>query len=181
MDKNKVQGVIFKKCKKPKKLNLRCKKNDIQYDNSISNKVEISKNIQKNRNKPKGLCFNLNEDNVVTEIVPKKENDNIAKQFSIETNFVQEDKNMLNFILDRLSTNQSQKDDSENVKLIDSFYALPENIANITSGINTNTVESNQVLTGIPEVDLGIEYKYEKIAKMQKELHNFTKNKENLP
>lgn len=39
----------------------------------------------------------------------------------------------------------------------DALYALPDNIKNITNTKKTEDMLSNQMLSGIPEIDLGIQ------------------------
>lgn len=53
----------------------------------------------------------------------------------------------------------------------DHLYELPENIR-VNSAKKTEEMLSNQMLSGIPEVDLGIEYVQNDILFYMKEMHS---------
>uniref|UniRef100_A0A8B9ULF5 Hepatocellular carcinoma-associated antigen 59 n=2 Tax=Anas zonorhyncha TaxID=75864 RepID=A0A8B9ULF5_9AVES len=93
--------------------------------------------------------------------INEEEDLNLGTSFSAETNRRDEDADMMKYIETELKKrkgiveNEEQKVKLKNAE--DSLYELPENIR-VSSAKKTEEMLSNQMLSGIPEVDLGIEY-----------------------
>ncbi|XP_051893055.1 splicing factor C9orf78 homolog [Pristis pectinata] len=91
---------------------------------------------------------------------------NLGTSFSVETNRRDEDADMMKYIETELKRrkgileNEEQKTKVKNPE--DQLYELPDNI-NISSAKRTEEMLSNQMLSGIPEVDLGIDAKIKNI------------------
>uniref|UniRef100_A0A8C9Y088 Uncharacterized protein n=1 Tax=Sander lucioperca TaxID=283035 RepID=A0A8C9Y088_SANLU len=86
---------------------------------------------------------------------------NLGTSFSAETNRRDEDADMMKYIETELKKKkglveaEEQKVKVKNAE--DHLYELPESIR-VNSAKKTEEMLSNQMLSGIPEVDLGIEY-----------------------
>ncbi|KAK2189360.1 hypothetical protein NP493_108g02002 [Ridgeia piscesae] len=92
----------------------------------------------------------------------------IGTSFAAETNQRDEDAEMVKYVEEALAKRkgiEKQASIEEKVKNPeDALYELPENIKNITSSIKrSEDMLSNQMLSGIPELDLGIEVKIRNI------------------
>ncbi|KAG5834508.1 telomere length and silencing protein 1 homolog [Anguilla anguilla] len=91
---------------------------------------------------------------------------NLGTSFSAETNRRDEDADMMKYIETELKKKkglveaEEQKVKVKNAE--DLLYELPENI-NVSSAKKTEEMLSNQMLSGIPEVDLGIDAKIKNI------------------
>ncbi|XP_055516137.1 splicing factor C9orf78 homolog [Leucoraja erinacea] len=91
---------------------------------------------------------------------------NLGTSFSVETNRRDEDADMMKYIETELRRrkgileNEEQKTKVKNPE--DMLYELPDNI-NVSSAKRTEEMLSNQMLSGIPEVDLGIDAKIKNI------------------
>uniref|UniRef100_A0A4W3JAW4 Chromosome 9 open reading frame 78 n=1 Tax=Callorhinchus milii TaxID=7868 RepID=A0A4W3JAW4_CALMI len=101
------------------------------------------------------------------ERVEEEETDlNLGTSFSVETNRRDEDADMMKYIETELKRrkgileNEEQKVKIKNPE--DMLYELPDNI-NVSSAKRTEEMLSNQMLSGIPEVDLGIDAKIKNI------------------
>uniref|UniRef100_F6PG42 Chromosome 9 open reading frame 78 n=1 Tax=Monodelphis domestica TaxID=13616 RepID=F6PG42_MONDO len=98
--------------------------------------------------------------------INEEEDLNLGTSFSAETNRRDEDADMMKYIETELKKrkgiveNEEQKVKLKNAE--DCLYELPENIR-VSSAKKTEEMLSNQMLSGIPEVDLGIEGKKKKI------------------
>ncbi|KAI4883536.1 hypothetical protein NFI96_032195 [Prochilodus magdalenae] len=99
--------------------------------------------------------------------VKKDENDlNLGTSFSAETNRRDEDADMMKYIETELKKKkglveaEEQKVKAKNAE--DLLYELPESIR-VNSAKKTEEMLSNQMLSGIPEVDLGIDAKIKNI------------------
>jgi len=96
------------------------------------------------------------------------ENDdlNLGSCFSAETNRRDEDADMMKYIETELKKKKGLvEEDEQKVKVKnpeDQLYELPENIR-VNSAKKTEEMLSNQMLSGIPEVDLGIDAKIKNI------------------
>ncbi|XP_043825538.1 telomere length and silencing protein 1 homolog [Dromiciops gliroides] len=96
----------------------------------------------------------------------KEEDLNLGTSFSAETNRRDEDADMMKYIETELKKrkgiveNEEQKVKLKNAE--DCLYELPENIR-ISSAKKTEEMLSNQMLSGIPEVDLGIDAKIKNV------------------
>lgn len=95
------------------------------------------------------------------------ENDlNLGTSFSAETNRRDEDADMMKYIETELKKKKGMVEaEVQKVKVKnpeDLLYELPENI-NVSSAKKTEEMLSNQMLSGIPEVDLGIDAKIKNI------------------
>ncbi|XP_034025841.1 telomere length and silencing protein 1 homolog isoform X2 [Thalassophryne amazonica] len=86
---------------------------------------------------------------------------NLGSSFSAETNRRDEDADMMKYIETELKKKKGLEEaEEQKVKVKnaeDHLYELPENIR-VNSAKKTEEMLSNQMLSGIPEVDLGIEY-----------------------
>lgn len=98
----------------------------------------------------------------------------IGTQFSVETNKRDEDEEMMKYIEEQLSKKKGSKrgdDSTEPVEKKTSTYCTPEEAAlqAVPSHLRESSTKrseemlSNQMLSGIPEVDLGIEAKIKNI------------------
>ncbi|XP_053552172.1 splicing factor C9orf78 homolog [Bombina bombina] len=96
----------------------------------------------------------------------EEEDLNLGTSFSAETNRRDEDADMMKYIETELKKRKGIVENEEKkVKpksAEDCLYELPDNI-NISSAKKTEEMLSNQMLSGIPEVDLGIEAKIKNI------------------
>ncbi|XP_065123253.1 splicing factor C9orf78 homolog [Paramisgurnus dabryanus] len=96
------------------------------------------------------------------------ENDlNLGTSFSAETNRRDEDADMMKYIETELKKKKGMVEAEEQSKVKvknpeDLLYELPENIR-VNSAKKTEEMLSNQMLSGIPEVDLGIDAKIKNI------------------
>uniref|UniRef100_A0AAY4AA00 TLS1 protein n=1 Tax=Denticeps clupeoides TaxID=299321 RepID=A0AAY4AA00_9TELE len=91
---------------------------------------------------------------------------NLGTSFSAETNRRDEDADMMKYIETELKKKKGQVEaEEQKVKVKnaeDLLYELPENIR-VNSAKKTEEMLSNQMLSGIPEVDLGIDAKIKNI------------------
>ncbi|NWU55447.1 TLS1 protein, partial [Dromas ardeola] len=98
--------------------------------------------------------------------INEEEDLNLGTSFSAETNRRDEDADMMKYIETELKKrkgiveNQEPKGKLKNAK--NSLYEVPENIR-VSSAKKTEEMLSNQMLSGIPEVDLGIDAKIKNI------------------
>ncbi|XP_063172155.1 splicing factor C9orf78 homolog [Candoia aspera] len=98
--------------------------------------------------------------------ISEEEDLNLGTSFSAETNRRDEDADMMKYIETELKKrkgileNEEQKVKQKNAE--DCLYELPESIR-VSSAKKTEEMLSNQMLSGIPEVDLGIEAKIKNI------------------
>ncbi|KAG8447737.1 hypothetical protein GDO86_015013 [Hymenochirus boettgeri] len=100
------------------------------------------------------------------ERLGEEEDLNLGTSFSAETNRRDEDADMMKYIETELKKRKGIVEDEEKkVKLKsaeDCLYELPDSIK-VSSAKKTEEMLSNQMLSGIPEVDLGIEAKIKNI------------------
>ncbi|CAH2315973.1 Hypothetical predicted protein [Pelobates cultripes] len=100
------------------------------------------------------------------EKIGDEEDLNLGTSFSAETNRRDEDADMMKYIETELKKrkgiveNEEKKVKAKSAE--DCLYELPESI-NVLSAKKTEEMLSNQMLSGIPEVDLGIEAKIKNI------------------
>ncbi|XP_038626096.1 telomere length and silencing protein 1 homolog [Tachyglossus aculeatus] len=97
--------------------------------------------------------------------INKEEDLNLGTSFSAETNWRDEDADMMKYIETELKKRKGIVENEQKVKLKnaeDCLYELPENIR-VSSAKKTEEMLSNQMLNGIPEVDLGIDAKIKNI------------------
>lgn len=91
---------------------------------------------------------------------------NLGTSFSAETNRRDEDADMMKYIETELKKKKGLREDEEQKVKVknaeDHLYELPENIR-VNSAKKTEEMLSNQMLSGIPEVDLGIDAKIKNI------------------
>lgn len=88
----------------------------------------------------------------------------IGTSFAAETNRREEDAEMLKYVEEEVAKRkghlqESGKDKYSSQNAEDSLYALPEHLNVTTSTKRSEDMLSNQMLSGIPEIDLGIEAK----------------------
>ncbi|KAG2470186.1 TLS1 protein, partial [Polypterus senegalus] len=107
------------------------------------------------------------DEQVTQEVRNEDETDlNLGTSFSAETNRRDEDADMMKYIETELKKKKGQVELEEQKikekKAEDLLYELPENI-NVSSAKKTEEMLSNQMLSGIPEVDLGIDAKIKNI------------------
>ncbi|XP_038627783.1 telomere length and silencing protein 1 homolog [Tachyglossus aculeatus] len=98
--------------------------------------------------------------------INKQEDLNLGTSFSAETNWRDEDADMMKYIETELKKRKGiVEKEEQKVKLKnaeDCLYEFPENIR-VSSAKKTEEMLSNQMLNGIPEVDLGIDAKIQNI------------------
>uniref|UniRef100_A0A8C0M8A7 Hepatocellular carcinoma-associated antigen 59 n=3 Tax=Canis lupus TaxID=9612 RepID=A0A8C0M8A7_CANLF len=98
--------------------------------------------------------------------ISEEEDLHLGTSFSAETNRRDEDADMMKYIETELKKrkgiveHEEQKVKPKNAE--DCLYKLPENIR-VSSAKKTEEMLSNQMLSGIPEVDLGIDAKIKNI------------------
>ncbi|KAM8865136.1 splicing factor C9orf78 homolog [Synchiropus picturatus] len=95
---------------------------------------------------------------------------NLGTSFSAETNRRDEDADMMKYIETELKRKKGLVEaEEQKVKVKDAedhLYELPENIR-VNSAKKTEEMLSNQMLSGIPEVDLGIDAKIKNIIQTE--------------
>ena len=102
-----------------------------------------------------------------------EESDDISKKlsytFAAETKQRDEDKNMLSYIESEMTKRQGNKEaDSEQdsctmyEKKLNELYSIPDNLQ-AQKKLNSEEMLSNQILSGIPEFDLGMEEKFRNV------------------
>nr|CAG4650542.1 EOG090X0F7F [Sida crystallina] len=93
----------------------------------------------------------------------------IGTQFSVETNTRDEDAEMMKYIEEQLARRKGleKEEDNKSNKYMTpeevAFMSVPEYLRNSSSSNRSEEMLSNQMLSGIPEVDLGIEAKIKNI------------------
>ncbi|KAJ8286873.1 hypothetical protein GJAV_G00044310 [Gymnothorax javanicus] len=97
----------------------------------------------------------------------EEDNDlNLGTSFSAETNRRDEDADMMKYIETELKKKKGLVETEEQKVKVknaeDLLYELPDNL-NVSSAKKTEEMLSNQMLSGIPEVDLGIDAKIKNI------------------
>ncbi|KAI4875538.1 hypothetical protein NFI96_032511 [Prochilodus magdalenae] len=132
--------------------------------------VDMKKVKDRNRDrqvKNKWIQMNLNKTAFFPYFRIEDENDlNLGTSFSAETNRRDEDADMMKYIETELKKKkglveaEEQKVKAKNAE--DLLYELPESIR-VNSAKKTEEMLSNQMLSGIPEVDLGIDAKIKNI------------------
>ncbi|KAK3087058.1 hypothetical protein FSP39_001130 [Pinctada imbricata] len=99
----------------------------------------------------------------------------IGTAFAAETNRRDEDTEMLKYVEDELAKRKGHLKDDSPDKLSqhkeDSLYVLPENLKIESKNKKTEDMLSNQMLSGIPEIDLGIEAKISNIEATENAKH----------
>uniref|UniRef100_A0A3P9II09 Chromosome 9 open reading frame 78 n=1 Tax=Oryzias latipes TaxID=8090 RepID=A0A3P9II09_ORYLA len=95
---------------------------------------------------------------------------NLGTSFSAETNRRDEDADMMKYIETELKKKKGLVEaEEQKIKVKnpeDHLYELPENIR-VNSAKKTEEMLSNQMLSGIPEVDLGIDAKIKNIIQTE--------------
>ncbi len=167
---------------------------------SVVEKLEELKEIQKFRARPKGINavglafgekvdpteaivhdpFKLKSGGLIdmnfikdrnrdrSDEATDKDMTNLGSNFSIETNRRDEDVEMLKFIEDEVSKRKGHSKDCKMAKekqlsKEDLLYQVPEHINVPSKVMKSEEMLSNQMLSGIPEVPLGIEAKIKNI------------------
>jgi len=94
----------------------------------------------------------------------------IGTAFAAETNRRDEDAEMLKYVEEELARRKGHLKEEDEVKVkdihktqADLLYELPEHLKKFSSEKRSEDMISNQMLSGIPEVDLGIEAKIKNI------------------
>ncbi|GFO16767.1 hypothetical protein PoB_004327200 [Plakobranchus ocellatus] len=114
----------------------------------------------------------------------------IGTAFAAETNRRDEDAEMLKYVEVELAKRKGHhKEEEENKsnqqKNEDSLYDLPEHLKKYSSEKRSEDMLSNQMLSGIPEIDLGIDAKIKNIEMTeeakQKLLDEKKRQRENMP
>lgn len=97
--------------------------------------------------------------------ISEEEDIHLGTSFSAETNWRDEDADMMKYIETELKKRKRIVEHEElKIKLKNAegcLYELPEN-TRVSSAKKTEEMLSNQMLSGIPEVDLGIDAKIKK-------------------
>ncbi|XP_061169674.1 splicing factor C9orf78 homolog [Saccostrea echinata] len=158
-------------------------------EDSVGTKIQDIKELQKLRNKQNGVNatalalgkkiskeqalsnsdpFKLETGGMVDMKALKKkklsteEVEAIGTAFAAETNRRDEDTEMLKYVEVELARRKGHHKEETPVKgpsKEDALYSLPENLKVGSSSKKTEDMLSNQMLSGIPEIDLGIEAK----------------------
>jgi len=114
----------------------------------------------------------------------------IGTAFAAETNRRDEDAEMLKYVEEELRRRKGHVTEEVEVKDIqksqtDSLYDLPEHLKKYSSEKRSEDMLSNQMLSGIPEVDLGIDAKIRNIEATedakQKLLEERKRQRDNMP
>ncbi|RWS17198.1 hypothetical protein B4U79_10822 [Dinothrombium tinctorium] len=172
-DENKAK-VSFKKVK-AKNFRRREEGERNEDDNGeeeIWQKLDVLKEAQcLKRRVAKGLRFEakndvcpLNEEKKIGGLIDMKNSElDLGNTFSVETNRRDEDQDMIKFIEEELAkrkgllnSSNSYKDNQTKLPE-DVFDILPQHLLQSSSKRKNEEMLSNQMLNGIPEVDLGIE------------------------
>lgn len=155
--------------------------------------VNDIKNLQKLREKPKGvnalsLAFGKKTKKEETEpsdpfkmktggmidmkvlksgtALQGEDIESIGTAFAAETNIRDEDAEMLKYVEEELAKKKGHhtfRTQEKNVPAEDALYQLPDNLKVESSTKKSEDMLSNQMLSGIPEIDLGIEAKIKNI------------------
>ncbi|CAG2193317.1 splicing factor C9orf78 homolog [Mytilus edulis] len=185
-----------KKCRAIRKRRHSSESDDNSNEDAddIESKLKDIKELQKQREKPKGVSAavlalgkKIPKTEEVTDKDPfkrltggivdmktlnksdmsKEDVEAIGTAFAAETNRRDEDTEMLKYVEDQLAKKKGNINDKETdfkpKKRGDTLYALPDKLKIGSSLKNTEDMLSNQMLSGIPEVDLGIEAKIKNI------------------
>ncbi|CAC5382658.1 telomere length and silencing protein 1 homolog [Mytilus californianus] len=185
-----------KKCRAIRKRRHSSESDDNSNEDAdnIESKLKDIKELQKQREKPKGVSAavlalgkKIPKTEEVTDKDPfkrltggivdmktlkksdmsKEDVEAIGTAFAAETNRRDEDTEMLKYVEDQLAKKKGNVNDKETdfkpKKRGDTLYALPDKLKIESSLKNTEDMLSNQMLSGIPEVDLGIEAKIKNI------------------
>ena len=175
--------VVFKK-KTKKNLRARCEEDD---DDDLGVDLKKLNDLKELRDFKRSQLSGLNAEELLNlkcettgKLVKKDEgtkttdklasNVDLGNTFSVETNRRDEDADMLKFIEEELAKRKGTAKSDENDKKIKSsanldeivFGDLPENLLNTNKSKNEEML-SNQMLSGIPEVNLGYEEKIRNI------------------
>ncbi|XP_005099124.1 telomere length and silencing protein 1 homolog [Aplysia californica] len=114
----------------------------------------------------------------------------IGTAFAAETNRRDEDAEMLKYVEEELARRKGHHKEEEETKdsqksQTDSLYDLPEHLKKYSSEKRSEDMLSNQMLSGIPEIDLGIDAKIKNIEATedakQKLLEERKRLRENMP
>lgn len=113
----------------------------------------------------------------------------IGTAFAAETNRRDEDAEMLKYVevelAKRKGHHKEEEEKSNQQKSEDSLYDLPEHLKKYSSEKRSEDMLSNQMLSGIPEIDLGIDAKIKNIEMTedakQKLLEERKRQRENIP
>ncbi|DAA24182.1 splicing factor C9orf78 homolog [Bos taurus] len=144
---------------------------DEQDSEEVRLKLEETREVQNLRKRPNGMktggmvdMKKLKERG--KDKISEEEDLHLGTSFSAETNRRDEDADMMKYIETELKKrkgiveHEEQKVKPKNAE--DCLYELPENIR-VSSAKKTEEMLSNQMLSGIPEVDLGIDAKIKNI------------------
>ncbi|RWS28080.1 uncharacterized protein B4U80_04242 [Leptotrombidium deliense] len=184
--------VVFKKVK-PKNIRRKEVEEDNAEEESNWEKLDIWKEV-KSLKQPqrKGLTFEIqrdsNEDKKSGGLNDPKANElDLRNTFSVETNRRDEDQDMLKFIDEELAKRKGLQNEAktknENDKKIpeDVFDILPQHLLKSSSKRKNEEMLSNQMLNGIPEVDLGIEERIRNIEATEEAKSSIIKNRKTKP
>ncbi|KAH9488756.1 hypothetical protein Btru_049964 [Bulinus truncatus] len=113
----------------------------------------------------------------------------IGTAFAAETNRRDEDAEMLKYVEEELARRKGhhKEEESHNKQKskADSLYDLPEHLKKYSSQKRSEDMLSNQMLSGIPEIDLGIDAKIKNIElteeAKQKLLEERKRQRDNIP
>jgi len=103
------------------------------------------------------------------EISAAEEIEQIGTTFASETNRCDVDLPMLNYIEEGMAKRRGMKSEEEKASVdrkrtaADALYELPEHIKSLATRKKTEDMISNTMLSGIPEVDLGLEVRIRNI------------------
>ncbi|XP_036359185.1 telomere length and silencing protein 1 homolog isoform X2 [Octopus sinensis] len=92
--------------------------------------------------------------------------ESIGTAFAAETNIRDEDAEMLKYVEEELAKKKghvTEKSQEKQAHAEDALYQLPENLKVESSTKKSEDMLSNQMLSGIPEIDLGIDAKIRNI------------------
>ena len=176
-------AIVFKKIKRKKCLRTTALVDD-EDDHVDKNVLEDTKELQKLRKRPHGVSaaalvlgkavpvteekvsdpFKMDSGGGLTEMkASKKETIVIGNQFASETNERDEDADMMKYIEAELKKRQGAQQQTEverkplSLKSEDLLMQILPNHLERSQGQKNEEMLSNQMLAGIPEVDLGIE------------------------
>ncbi|KAK0063451.1 telomere length and silencing protein 1 [Biomphalaria pfeifferi] len=114
----------------------------------------------------------------------------IGTAFAAETNRRDEDAEMLKYVEEELARRKGRHKEEElyenkQKSKADSLYELPEHLKKYSSQKRSEDMLSNQMLSGIPEIDLGIDAKIKNIElteeAKQKLLEERKRQRDNMP
>ena len=156
------------------------KSDDVEDDSAVTNEaINLAKQLKELRKRPRGIVADVSKDTSST-VGGKAESNSSDSQtkgglIDLKTNFLAEsqkgdmDREMLKFIETELKKHRGENVDTSPTKNNPekNLFELPDHL-NVHSAVKGDDMMSQQMLEGIPEVDLGITNKIRNIEATEK-------------